>query len=131
MAQVIPIWCERYVMSRQVSGKSSRSPGNFFGGMIEDAVSIGVVGLVVLGVGGLLYKALKPEGWITMALGQLWEKNPGLVWLSGFAVAIVTLGFKHYFDRGEQRTARANLLIYAFLALGLFFFFKLIVTGNL
>jgi hypothetical protein len=99
--------------------------------MIEDAVSIGVVTLVVLGVGGLLYKALKPEGWITTALGHLWEKSPGLVWLAGFGIAVITLAFKHYFDRGTQRSSRANLLVYAFLALGLFFFFKLIVTGNL
>jgi len=99
--------------------------------VIEDAVSIGVVGLVVLGVGGLLYKALKPEGWITTSLGQLWEKSPGLVWLAGFVIAVITLGFKHYFDRSGRRTSRANLLVYAFLALGLFFFFKLIVTGNL
>jgi hypothetical protein len=99
--------------------------------MVEDAVSIGVVGLVVLGVGGLLYKALKPEGWITTALGHLWERSPGLVWLAGFAIAIVTLVFRHYFDRGGNRTSRGNLLVYSFLALGLFFFFKLIVTGNL
>jgi len=99
--------------------------------MIEDAVSIGVVGLVVLGVGGLLYKALKPEGWITTALGHLWDRSPGLVWLAGFGIAAVTLVSKHYLDRGTQRSSRGNLLVYAFLALGLFFFFKLLVTGNL
>jgi hypothetical protein len=99
---------------------------------LEDGVAVAVVGLVVLGVGGLVFKLLNPEGWLSDWLGRLWDRSPGLVWLAGFAGAAVVIFGKHVYDRNPRGdSARGNLVVYAFLALGLFFFFKLIVTGSL
>jgi len=99
---------------------------------LEDAVAVAVVGLVVLGIGGLVYKLLNPDGWLSDWLGTLWAKSPALVWLVGFAGAAVVIFGKHAYDRGPGgESSRGNLVVYAFLALGLFFFFKLIVTGSL
>jgi hypothetical protein len=99
---------------------------------MEDAVAVAVVGLVVLGVGGLVYKLLNPGGWLSDWLGRLWDKSPGLVWVVGFAGAAVVILGKHVYDRNPRgNSARGNLAVYAFLALGLFFFFKLIVIGSL
>jgi hypothetical protein len=48
-----------------------------------------------------------------------------------FSIAAVTLAVKHHFDRDPRLTSRGNVLAYAFVALGLFFFFKLLITGSL
>jgi hypothetical protein len=118
-------------MSR-VSSRTSKSFSDMLRSGLEDAVAVAVVGLVVLGVGGLVYKLLNPEGWLSDWLGRLWTKSPGLVWVVGFVGAAVVIFGKHIYDRNTRgNSARGNLVVYAFLALGLFFFFKLVVTGSL
>ncbi len=116
----------------RVSERTSRTLGQMLRSGMEDAVAVAVVGLVVLGVGGLVYKLLNPGGWLSDWLGRLWDKSPGLVWVVGFAGAAVVILGKHLYDRNPRgNSARGNLVVYAFLALGLFFFFKLIVIGSL
>ena len=116
---------------RTLTGRSSRSLGQLVSSVAEDAFALAVVGFTLLGVAGVAYKALSPDGWITTALGRLWDKSPGLVWLVGFAVATITLFVKHYYDRNPRHGTRGNAVAYVFIALGLFFFFKLIITGAL
>jgi hypothetical protein len=116
---------------RTISGRSSRSLGQLVSAVVEDAFALAVVGFTLLGVGGLAYKALSPQGWITTALGRLWDKSPGLVWLAGFAVATLILVAKHYYDRNPRHGKRGDAVAYTFIALGLFFFFKLVITGTL
>ncbi len=116
----------------RVSGRTSKSFSHMLRSGLEDAVAVAVVGLVVLGVGGLVYKLLNPDGWLSDWLGGLWAKSPGLVWVVGFVGAAVVIFGKHVYDRNPRgNSTRGNLVVYAFLALGLFFFFKLVVTGSL
>jgi len=116
----------------RVSGRTSKSFGHMLRSGLEDAVAVAVVGLVVLGVGGLVYKLLNPDGWLSDWLGRLWDRSPGLVWVVGFVGAAVVIFGKHVYDRNPHgNSTRGNLVVYAFLALGLFFFFKLVVTGSL
>jgi hypothetical protein len=118
-------------MSR-VTSRSPRSLAQILRGALEDSLAVAVVGLVVLGVGGLVYKLLSPQGWLTGWLGELWNSSPGLVWLVAFGGAIAVILGKHFYDRNPHgRSNRGNLIVYGFLALGLFFFFKLIVSGSL
>ena len=115
-----------------MSRVSGRSFNHMLRSGLEDAVAVAVVGLVVLGVGGLVYKLLNPDGWLSDWLGRLWAKSPALVWVVGFVGAAVVIFGKHAYDRNPRsESGRGNLVVYAFLALGLFFFFKLIVTGSL
>jgi hypothetical protein len=116
----------------RVSGRTSRTLGQMLRSGMEDAVAVAVVGLVVLGVGGLVYKLLNPDGWLSDWLGRLWDKSPGLVWVVGFVGATAVIAGKHFYDRNPRgNSTRGNLVVYAFLALGLFFFFKLVVIGSL
>jgi len=99
--------------------------------LFEDVLAVGVVGFVVLGVGGLIYKLLSPEGWVSGWLDHLWAKSLGLVWLAGFGGAILVIALKPRYDRTPHGSGRGNPVVYAFLALGLFFFFKPVITGTL
>jgi len=114
-----------------LSGRSSRSLRQLVASVAEDALALAVVGFTLLGVGGVAYKALSPDGWVSSALSRLWDKSPGLVWLAGFAVATITLVAKHHYDRDLRLGRRGDLVAYAFIALGLFFFFKLVITGSI
>jgi len=87
--------------------------------------------LLVLGFGGLVYKALRPEGWVSGTLGQIWSNHPVLAILLGIGGLAAGLWGTSYFERLPLFGKRGDLLVYACLALGMFFAFKLAVTGSL
>ena len=116
---------------RTLSNGSSRSLGQLVTNVAEDAFALGVVGFTLVGIGGVAYKAFSPEGWVTTAIARLWDQSPALVWLAAFVVGIITLTIKHRYDRDPRLGGRGNAVAYTFIALGLFFFFKLVITGQL
>jgi hypothetical protein len=87
--------------------------------------------LLLLGFGGLIYKALRSGGWIESLLGSFWAQHPAMTiatLLGAIGVATLT---KRYFDNVAMFGKRGDVLVYGCLALGLFFAFKLLVTGAL
>ena len=100
-------------------------------GRLGDAFSIALIGFVLLGLGGALYKALKPDGWLGLAMDHVWSRSPTLVWLIGFGFTGALLLIKWSLDRIPAAERSSEAVIYAFMALGLFFLFQLIVTGSL
>jgi hypothetical protein len=117
-------------MTRPVYGRSTSRAGGLLGGLVEDLAAIALVGLVVLGLGGVIYKLFKPEGLGSSLLGYLWDKSPWLVWLAAFAVAAITLAGRHA-AIGTRGTRGGNVFTYLLVALGVFFLFKLLITGSL
>ena len=111
--------------------KSASTAPRVAAGLMSDPFSIAVICLVLLGIAGVAYKALAPGGWVSALLDELWRKNPLLVWLVGFGCASLLAAAKWWHDRNAGASRRREAFAYAFMALGLFFFFKLIVTGTL
>lgn len=87
--------------------------------------------LLVLGLGGLVYKTLRPEGWIETTLGQIWSHNPTMAIMTALAALVAGLWAKRLFEHLPMFGKRGDMLVYGCLALGLFFAFKLAVTGSL
>jgi len=89
-----------------------------------------LLALVLLGVIGLAYRVLRPGGWAGTVLDYLWGKSPGLVWAAAFGAVIAAAFLKGVLfpRRGDSH---GDLLLYVGVAVGLFFFFKLIATGSL
>ncbi len=87
--------------------------------------------LLLLGFGGLIYKALRSGGWIESILGGFWAQHPTMAIVALLAAIGVTTCAKRYFDNATMFGKRGDILVYGCLALGLFFAFKLVVTGSL
>jgi hypothetical protein len=87
--------------------------------------------LLVLGFGGLFYKAVRPEGWLTNLAGQFWSQHPVATILLGMAALSGAMWGTRFFERLPLFGKRGDMLVYCCLALGLFFAFKLAVTGSL
>lgn len=87
--------------------------------------------LLLLGFGGLIYKALRSGGWIQSLLESFWARHPATVVVALMAAVGVAAGARRYFDNVSMTGKRGDVLVYGCLALGLFFAFKLIVTGSL
>jgi hypothetical protein len=87
--------------------------------------------LLLLGFGGLVYKALRSGGWIETILGNIWAQHPTMAIAAGLGTVGTALAARRFFDRSATFGKRGDILLYGCLALGLFFAFKLIVTGAL
>lgn len=87
--------------------------------------------LLLLGFGGMIYKALRSGGWIETLLGSFWAAHPAWAIAALLAALAAVAAAKRYFDNATMFGKRGDILVYGFLALGLFFAFKLVVTGAL
>jgi Na+/H+ antiporter NhaC len=87
--------------------------------------------LLLLGFGGLIYKALRSGGWIPSLLESFWAQHPATAIVALLAAVGVAAGAKRYFDNVSMFGKRGDVLVYGCLALGLFFAFKLVVIGSL
>jgi len=87
--------------------------------------------LLLLGMGGLIYKALRSGGWVESILGTFWAQHPVMAVMALLAAMAAAAGAKRYFDNVAKLGKRGDMLVYGCLALGLFFAFKLAVTGAL
>jgi hypothetical protein len=86
--------------------------------------------LLVLGFGGLLYKALRSEGWVESVLGRIWDQHPIAAIVTLLATLAGATWGTRLFERLPLYGKRGDMLVYCCLALGLFFAFKLVVTGS-
>jgi len=118
-------------MHRSKTSKANPAVEQGASGLIADVLSIVLIGLVLLGIAGALYKTLAPGGWLNSALDRIWSVNPWLVWLVGFGSAATLAALRWWLEGRPAGRRGSEALVYTFLALGLFFFFKLLVTGSL
>lgn len=86
--------------------------------------------LLVLGFGGLLYKALRSEGWVESVLWRIWDQHPIAAIVTLLATLAGATWGTRLFERLPLYGKRGDMLVYCCLALGLFFAFKLVVTGS-
>jgi len=87
--------------------------------------------LLVLGFGGLLYKALRSGGWVESVLGRIWDQHPTVAIVTLLAALAGATWGTRMVDRLPLFGKRGDMLVYCCLALGVFFAFKLVVTGSL
>jgi hypothetical protein len=114
-----------------MTARSNRSVWQMLQEGIQTLFHLLLFSLLALGFGGLIYKAVRPDGWIGNTLSQLWAQHPvATIVACGAALAASAFGTR-LFERLPLFGKRGDMLVYCCLALGLFFAFKLIVTGSL
>jgi hypothetical protein len=92
----------------------------------QAAAGVTVLGLVLVGIGGTIYKVISPEGWVTQAFGR--SLSAGVAAL-GSLLMIVGLA---WFSRSPSspHTRFPELLVYTFAAAGLLYLAKLWMKGT-
>lgn len=87
--------------------------------------------LLLLGLGGLIFKAVRPDGWLEALSSGLWQANPGYALALLLALIIGSTWLKRSVERLPLFNRRGEWLVYGCLALGAFFALELIATGTL
>ena len=93
------------------------------------AIGFLLVGLVITGIGGTIYKVISPDGWIAQALGRSLSAGAAAL---GSLVLIASLA---WFSRGwsspRHRNRFSELLVYTFAAAGFIYLGQLFLKGTI
>ena len=97
-----------------------------YSGFGQAAVGVTLLGLVLVGIGGTIYKVISPDGWVTQAFGR--SLSAGVAAL-GSLLMIVGLA---WFSRSTPQTYNRfpELLVYTFAAAGLLYLAQLWMKGT-
>ena len=86
-----------------------------------------VVALVILGIGGTIYKVISPEGWISQAFGR--SLSAGAAALGSLLVIAGLAWFSRGWNSPRLRNRYSDLLVYTFAAAGMFYLAQLWLKG--
>lgn len=92
-------------------------------------VGVLLITLVLMGIGGTIYRIISPEGWIAQAFGR--SASAGLVAI-GSLLMVATLAWfsRDWTSAAIYRNRFSALLLYTFAAAGLLYFAQLWVGGG-
>ena len=90
-------------------------------------VGFAVVALVILGIGGTIYKVISPEGWISQAFGR--SLSAGAAALGSLLLIAGLAWFSRGWSSPRVRNRYSDLLVYTFAAAGMFYLAQLWLKG--
>jgi hypothetical protein len=92
------------------------------------AVLATVVGLVLVGIGGTIYKVISPEGWVAQAFGR--SLSAGVAALGSLLMIAGLAWFSRGWTAPGPRNRFPELLVVTFAAAGLLYIAQLWVKGT-
>ena len=99
------------------------------GGFLQALLGFGVAGLVMLGVGGTIYRLVAPGGWLAEVFGR--SVAGGMA----ATLALFMVGFSLWLTRAwisvRARNQYSELFVYSFAGLGLLYAVQPFMKGNL
>ncbi len=113
------------------SDRSTRSPSRLVTDLRGLLVHGSAVLLMLVGVGGFLYKSLRPGGWLSRVAGDLMDASG---WMALFGVGVFVgcaMLLREWLGEPGSRGSRGDVLLYTAMGLGVFFTFELLVNGTL
>jgi hypothetical protein len=87
-----------------------------------------IVVLVMLGIGGTIYKVIAPDGWVAQAFGR--SLSAGVATLGSLVIIFALAWFSRGYSSPRRRNGFSDLLVYSFAAAGLLYLVKLWIRGT-
>lgn len=87
-----------------------------------------VVGLVLVGIGGTIYKVISPEGWVAQAFGR--SLSAGVAALGSLLMIAGLAWFSRGWTSPRPRNRFPELLVVTFAAAGLLYIAQLWMKGT-
>lgn len=97
-------------------------------GLGQLTVSLGVVLLVTLGIGGTIYKVISPDGWIASAFGR--SLSAGAAALGSLLMIAGLAWFSRGWTSMRNRSRLSDLLVYTFAAAGIIYLAQIWMKGT-
>ncbi len=88
--------------------------------------------MLLLGIGGTIFKAIGTGGWLPGLMQAAWESGPAHLVLATSALFVGGMWLKRFlYRRPNINTRSGDALVFGCFALGVFFALRLAVTGSL
>ncbi|MBS4098578.1 MAG: hypothetical protein KGZ83_17280 [Sulfuricella sp.] len=98
--------------------------------LLQSIVDFTLFLLMVLGVGGVTFKFLAPDGWFKVVMDELEKFGLGQALIISIAALIAFLLAKRWLEGFHMKAGLGDLIMYAWMLLGLYFGIHYIVTGS-
>ena len=112
-----------------LSEQSKAAPPGFLRSVVQFAGGFVLLVLVMLGVGGTIYKLIAPEGWLAQLIGG------SLNYLGAIALALVGVAAFAWFAQDQITKTRSDKIgdwwVYVFAATGLIYAGQIFFRGTL
>ena len=96
--------------------------------LAQACVGFLVLGLVLFGIGGTIYKVIAPDGWVAQAFGR--SLSAGAVALGSLLLVAGLAWFSRGRGAPRRRTQLADVTVYGFAAAGLLYLAQLWIQGT-
>jgi hypothetical protein len=94
----------------------------------QAVVGLAILGLVLAGIGGTIYKVISPDGWVAQAFGRSLSAGAAAL---GSLILIASLA---WFSRGwsspRYRNRFSDLMVFTFAAAGLRYLAQIWMKGS-
>ena len=87
-----------------------------------------ILALVLLGIGGTIYKVISPDGWIAQAFGR--SLSAGTAALGSVLLIVVLAWFSRGWTTVRNRNRFSDLLVYSFAAAGIIYLAQIWLKGT-
>jgi hypothetical protein len=87
-----------------------------------------ILALVLLGIGGTIYKVISPEGWVAQAFGR--SLSAGAAALGSLVMVVALAWFSRGWSSPRRRNQFADITVYGFAAAGLVYVVQLWILGT-
>jgi hypothetical protein len=87
-----------------------------------------VLALVLLGIGGTIYKVISPDGWVAQAFGR--SISAGTAALGSLVMILAFAWFSRGWSSPRRRTQLSDVIVYGFAAAGLAYIAQLWIKGT-
>lgn len=99
--------------------------------LVDTILAVGRVGLMLVGIIGIAVEMFREDGLLKRWLKSLFSSTEGL--MTAVAIAVVVYFFWRWLNAAPDGKAskRGDIPMYAMMAVGVFFLFRLFTTGSL
>jgi hypothetical protein len=87
-----------------------------------------ILALVLLGIGGTIYKIISPDGWVAQAFGR--SLSAGAAALGSLVMVVMLAWFSRGWSSASRRTQFADIAVYAFAVAGLIYVVEFWLRGS-
>lgn len=87
-----------------------------------------IVGLVLVGIGGTIYKVISPEGWVAQAFGR--SLSAGAAALGSLLMIVGLAWFSRGWSSPRRRNQFSDVLVIGFAMAGLLYLGELWIKGT-
>jgi hypothetical protein len=99
-----------------------------FSAIAQSTFGFAIVALVLMGIGGTIYKVISPDGWVAQAFGR--SLSAGAAALGSLMLIAALAWFSRGWSSPRYRNRFSDLMVFAFASAGVLYLAQIWMKGS-